>query len=265
MLLFTLSSYFISLEQAHLLVQHEVTWHGHEHCEHKNRMHVRLSDRSDLAYSLPSFFVFLSPQPSSPSLTLLIGKLSHINTTLIANMSSGNNPVNSRAKGPANTPANNQANGTANTSANTSANGPANIPLRTRTDIPTVTMDTAKVQGALILLHMDNPSAVRRLYVGPQDVLPLVHYGEAAHTLTTLADPATAPTSGQCTGCNEQKCFTCGRCGCLNFQSGTVYAPTSFCRNDQSDPMSAQTRSRCEGCNQQKCLTCGHCGCRNNQ
>ncbi|KAJ4007031.1 hypothetical protein NW752_010445 [Fusarium irregulare] len=180
-------------------------------------------------------------------------------------MSSCNNPANGRVNGPANTPANNQANGTASTSANGPANIPANIPLRTRTDIPTVTMDTAKVQGALILLHMDNPSAVRRLYVGPQDVLPLVHYGEAAHTLTTLADPATAPTSGQCPGCNEQKCFTCGRCGCLNFQSGTVYAPTSFCRNDQSDPMPAQTRSRCEGCDQQKCLTCGHCGCRNNQ
>lgn len=196
----------------------------------------------------------------------------HINTTLIANMSSGNNPANGRANGPANTPANNQANGPASTPANTSANGPANnpvnttaiIPLRTRTDIPTVTMDTAKVQGALILLHMDNPSAVRRLYVGPQDVLPLVHYGEAAHTLTTLADPATAPTSGQCPGCNEQKCFTCGHCGCHNIQSGTVYAPTSFCRNDQSDPMSAQTLSHCEGCSQPKCMTCGHCSCRNN-
>nr|CEG05023.1 unnamed protein product [Fusarium clavum] len=188
-------------------------------------------------------------------------------------MSSGNNPANGRANGPAN----NQANGPVNTPANTSTNGPANgaannpanttanIPLRTRTDIPTVTMDTAKVQGALILLHMDNPSAVRRLYVGPQDVLPLVHYGEAAHTLTTLADPATAPTSGQCPGCNEQKCFTCGHCGCRNIQSGTVYAPTSFCRNDQSDPMSAQILSHCEGCSQQKCMTCGHCSCRNNQ
>ncbi|KAJ4134793.1 hypothetical protein NW768_004396 [Fusarium equiseti] len=150
-------------------------------------MYAGLNDRSDLTYSLsPFFFVFLSLQPSSPSLTIFPAASSpQINTTRIANMSSGNNPANGRANGPTKNPVND----TANNQANGPANTPANIPLRTRTDIPTVTMDTAKVQGALILLHMDNPSAVRRLYVGPQDILPLVHYGEAAHTLTTLSGP----------------------------------------------------------------------------